>query len=601
MRFKKTIGILTLILGLFFCASPVFPAPGDYKVDNQGRVWAYDLITKGPWVDVRAWGVIGDATGVTGVGTDNTAALRTLFESLALVGGYHEIVLYGLYRVKMTAATGYSHHVFKIPSNTTIRAGTPGSGIFFDNFVAYGETDIPYLFAIWGGVSNITLRDLTILGRSAHTYNGATCGTHIGIRGRYHNGTSWSANPGSMADVPQNILIDNCTFINGREAIHIDGEYANGDDVTLYSPYHVRIVNPTMTDFEHCIGLNHSMFPVTIENPTVIRDSYVQRGIGIWYSKHVRIKNLTIEGSTDISSGVAMIGGIQHSTTIHPVDDISIDGLFANEDILRANLIATNNLDSSNAVRNINISNVNAPTSTINLQATTVGDGVKKVNLSNFNIGQLRAYGVDGLKVSNGSLCNYDLSGSSNIDIDTAEVNGSVTTPYGVLATVNSQCFDLVGITGLRINNSDLIIGDLNGFAGLNFISGSFSDINLTNSRVRQYANIATTQRLINSADGLTIAGLKIINNQISVNYVMATFGTFLDAIIQGNVCSLNALMHKYGDVFTGMIKDNYNLGAFTVATDGSWTLIGGIIHDVDGSVNKSIKLNDGGTALVFQ
>jgi len=53
MKFKKWIAI-----GLVLLSTIVYAASTDYKVDNQGRVWSSDLITKSPWVDVRAYATL---------------------------------------------------------------------------------------------------------------------------------------------------------------------------------------------------------------------------------------------------------------------------------------------------------------------------------------------------------------------------------------------------------------------------------------------------------------------------------------------------------------------------------------------------------------
>ncbi len=553
----------------------------------------------GQRINPEWWGAVGDATGITAIGTDSTSAINQAFAS---VNCKAEIVMSGLYRVVYpgTATATYPHSVGQIKSNTTVIGVSKGTGIFHDHIAAYGDTDVPYLLAIWGGVSNITIKGITFIGRSDHTYNGPTCGTFIGIRNRSHNGTAWSGDPASMADVPSDITIEDCKFTDGRGAVSLVGAYTLDTSVCTYTPIGVKIRNNFIQDVEHGIEIYKSNNFIEVTGTTLNVLTRIQRGVAVMYSTHGLIDKTGGYGPYAMSGDISLIGGVFTATSF-PVYDWIISNLSADSNILRPQLIAVSNNDESNMVSEINISGVNARTSTINLSGfTTVTDGGKKINISNSHVGQIRAYRLDGLKINNITTSNVDLANVSNINLDSSEINGSLTTPFGVLATVNSQCFDLVGVTGLYINNSNLIVGDENGFAGLNFISGAFTDISLTNSRVRQYANLATTQRLINCADGLTVTGLKIIGNSLAINYVMATFGTFVTPIIKDNVCSLNALMHKYGDTFTGIIKDNYGIGAFTVATDGTWVLRSGIVHDLDGSVSKTIKLNDAGTAFDF-
>ncbi len=77
MKFKKWIAI-----GLILLSTIVYGDSTGYKVDNTGRVWSYDLITKGPWVDVRAFLAVGDSNGTTGNGTDDKTAIQNAFNSL---------------------------------------------------------------------------------------------------------------------------------------------------------------------------------------------------------------------------------------------------------------------------------------------------------------------------------------------------------------------------------------------------------------------------------------------------------------------------------------------------------------------------------------
>ena len=54
MRLKKWIAIGLVLLSPILCLG----AATDYKVTNDGVIYGYDLITKGPWVDARAYATI---------------------------------------------------------------------------------------------------------------------------------------------------------------------------------------------------------------------------------------------------------------------------------------------------------------------------------------------------------------------------------------------------------------------------------------------------------------------------------------------------------------------------------------------------------------
>ncbi len=587
----------TLIINGPFEAGPyqVFSgfSNGDIYFGYSGGVQIY----------LEWFGAIGDAIGVTGVGTDNTSSVN---QAVASVNCRAEILVRGLYRVVYGDVTSaiYPHALAVVESNTTIRGISKGAGFFHDHIAAYGDTDIPYLFAIWGPVSNIKFQGLRFIGRSDHLINGSTSGTFIGIRTQYHNGTTWSIDPTSMADVPQHITIDDCTFQDGREAIHINGSYALEATQMVYTPFNVNISNIYAQDFEHCISVYKSINKVRIKNILVNYVNRIQRGVAIDYSKNVEIDGFRSMGGTALTSDILIFGG-ELSGTSFPSEDIQISNISGDRNIRRTNFIVLSDNGVGTAigtVNRINIVNVNCPTGVINTSGSTATDSIMNINISNFQLGILSLYKFNGIKLSNGTAHSFDIRNGENIILNSVEINASITHPDGVLINANSNCFDLVGVTGFRINNCDLIIADENGMAGLNFISGSFVDINIMNSKVRQYANVATTQRLVNCADGLTVNGFRIINCELDINYIFSAYGTFTNALIKDNICSssFGALMHKYGDTFTGLIANNYNIGAFTVSTDGTWVLISGIIHDVDGSVKKNIKLNDAGTALDF-
>ena len=54
----KKFKFLRYLIPFILAAGLVWGAATDYKVDNLGRIFGFDLIVKGPWVDSRAYATL---------------------------------------------------------------------------------------------------------------------------------------------------------------------------------------------------------------------------------------------------------------------------------------------------------------------------------------------------------------------------------------------------------------------------------------------------------------------------------------------------------------------------------------------------------------
>jgi hypothetical protein len=100
-----------LVIGLLLIAltGGLYAASTDYKVTNDGTIYSYDLITKGPWVDVRAFmdGQSGRPTYATWYANQATTVMNSVFAAAyaATLQGQTLYVPSGLYRVTSSPGT----------------------------------------------------------------------------------------------------------------------------------------------------------------------------------------------------------------------------------------------------------------------------------------------------------------------------------------------------------------------------------------------------------------------------------------------------------------------------------------------------------------
>ena len=104
-RFLKYVVLISLL-----ATSLCWGAASDRKDDNQGRMWSYDVITKGPWVDVRAFmdGLSGRPTYATWYAnqatTDVTTVIQTVLNSVdhTITGGSEIRLPNGIFLITST-------------------------------------------------------------------------------------------------------------------------------------------------------------------------------------------------------------------------------------------------------------------------------------------------------------------------------------------------------------------------------------------------------------------------------------------------------------------------------------------------------------------
>lgn len=109
--------------------------------------------------NVKNYGAVGDSTGVSGNGTDDSAAIQRALNAANTAGGGKVYLPKGIYRKADTTATLVWY------SNTTIEGDGDASVLFHDDTVVNARSDL----LIANSTSNIAIRNMKILG-TADTY-----------------------------------------------------------------------------------------------------------------------------------------------------------------------------------------------------------------------------------------------------------------------------------------------------------------------------------------------------------------------------------------------------------------------------------------------
>jgi hypothetical protein len=115
-----------------------------------------------PWFSIADFGAVADATGVSGVGTDNTTAIQRALDAANLSGGGVVFIPPGVFRKSDSVGSGLTMY-----SNTTILGVGDASVIFFDDTDSVSRSGNDMLDV--EDASNIAFRDFKILG-TALTY-----------------------------------------------------------------------------------------------------------------------------------------------------------------------------------------------------------------------------------------------------------------------------------------------------------------------------------------------------------------------------------------------------------------------------------------------
>ena len=167
------------------------------------RLYAKDLMVKGPWVDVRAHGAIGDSNGTTGNGTDDKVAIQNTFNFLTS-GGILYIPRNKIFRVSDTL-----HYLGSGP--LTIEGG---GTLYFDTTTFAGYDGFTSGLVIEADLTNTSenMNGGTTLNRTG------TIGNRLIIRdikflsNGSRTGTFSSAHHALQLLCFDNILIENCHF-----------------------------------------------------------------------------------------------------------------------------------------------------------------------------------------------------------------------------------------------------------------------------------------------------------------------------------------------------------------------------------------------------
>jgi len=169
-KLKIISAILTAIL-LMICG-PAWSAPTDYKVTNDGAVHSYDLITKGPWVDARAYGL-----STSGTAAANKTALQAAFDAAAAAGYAPVFVPAGAYQI----------------NGTIDNKGCPFHGAGSERTKFYMNNAAPAFDITTLGHTNIGDFSISFqpLGQAAIDANCIGLRIKKGDQGRIHNITVW--------------------------------------------------------------------------------------------------------------------------------------------------------------------------------------------------------------------------------------------------------------------------------------------------------------------------------------------------------------------------------------------------------------------------
>jgi len=192
---NKTIIIILFLISSLTCA-------GTYTTD--------DIITKGPWIDVRAYGAVGDGA------TDDTAAIQAAFD--AAITGHHPVffpITANYYKITAPITA-------TIPNNHNLFVFSNGAKIQIDSFTESGAT-FELLSANSGSAVGVTIgvSGLKFDGQGvAEDWTETVIGDLIRARG--------------MQLEANRIFVDNCTFsefygkgiyFRYAEQIYINGVY----------------------------------------------------------------------------------------------------------------------------------------------------------------------------------------------------------------------------------------------------------------------------------------------------------------------------------------------------------------------------------------
>lgn len=537
-----------------------------YALSQTPQIRVDRLIVKeSPWTDVMAFNTNAHPIDKTGV-SDSTAGIKAAIDSLTDGGtlmfppGTYRVVYPHTYPAD---SADYPRAVFVIPSNVHIVGSD--TTIYHDRLADDGNIDLPYTFAIWGAVENISIEGIKFLGRSDHTHDGATSGTFIGIRSLAFDGTSWDANPDSIDDVPRNITIKDCTFSHGREAIHIGGEMSLDSVATVYSPYNVKIENVQIEEFEHGIGLMYSVQPVLIKNVVLKNASFMQRGIAMWGSSNVLIDNVyASRTSATAYSAVIYLSGELDTAAYHNCSDITISNITIDTPSTYEALIsmAIMPVPENGYIHDITIENVNVVNGggfTIYGRDATNGD-IYNIALNNVKSNLVWFTGVDNVRITNSHFRELHLTNVRGMTVS----NSTFIQTNAQAPDYDSLIYLIDGNSNILVDNSHFTVPDYGARAAMRFgATGTNTNITLSNSYITEQSGGANPKAVITHSPGV---------------------GPVTNLTLENNIFAVTEIIYIGGGVFTGVsLRGNRKSGAFT----NNLTIAGG-------SIDAKLLFNEG-------
>jgi polygalacturonase len=288
--------IKRIIIFLLLCTSLAFGASSDYKVDNQGAVHAYDIITKGPWVDPRAFGAVGDGV------TDDSVAIQSAINSISS-GNVLLVKMYGV---------GHSGWVgLQLKSNVNIIAQS-GGGLRIlaapsQNNTQWAGVTLPTVF-YGNGVSEVAISGLEINGNStAASLVSFYTGTDCKVTGNYIHDVT-----GQSAAIHFEHGFKN--YISGNRIENVGVAIYTGGTAPGWSEYNVQIINNRVNTTTWTDGI------VGVMQYSVIQGNILE-------NLNISGISLSCNGTGDMSHNVTVTGNeIKNTVTGHGIQSDEING-----------------------------------------------------------------------------------------------------------------------------------------------------------------------------------------------------------------------------------------------------------------------------------
>lgn len=448
-------------VALLLVTTLCFGASTDYKVTNDGVVYAYDNIMKsGPWVDPRSYASLSAA--VTAISTTKrTVAISTELTVTADLSIPSNITLLVFQGGKLTVSTSMT-----LTINSTIIAGPyqifAGAGTV--KFAGLCKDSYPEW---WGAVRDGTTNDVTYIQKAIDAFKTDLPGVVHLSAGSY------------LIEAAITIGVDNENVTlqgmgTGESIIYIKHATAHGIDISGSSTGPVRPDKIEVRDLQ--------VTRTTYTDPAA--DAY---GIKVYYASNVRLDHIVLynhrvgvysEGTTfsiykDISIGGAAIGANENygfflASDTNGNNSLRLEsclvyyrwtGFFVYGKIV-ADLFMINNetdfcktgvyIESTEATNNGDIQLINQ------VNDSCYAAGISLVSVSATNI----VGGWNHVTVSDPAVTTYSISvsGSSGVNISGVTLNGSGNPGYNRGVYVNASSGTVISSSSFRDNEYGVVL-----------------------------------------------------------------------------------------------------------------------------------------------